>query len=107
MIIRKKPPRSHQLHEPIRHEGSHPRPVTRRDFLATGFLASQATLIGSSAMLGAFFNPRAVHAGTTTLASDITALQSACGIVTNGAGKIPVHLLRPGRRRQPRTVRRP
>ncbi len=89
MIIRKKPPRSHKLHEPIRHEGSHPRPVTRRDFLASGLLASQATLIGSSAMLGAFFNPRSVFASTTTLSSDISALQSACGIITNGAGKIP------------------
>jgi hypothetical protein len=89
MIIRKKPPRSHKLHEPIRHAGSHPRPVTRRDFLAQGFLASQATLIGSSAMLGAFFNPRSVFASTTTLATDITTLQSSCGIVTNGAGKIP------------------
>lgn len=89
MIIRKKPPRSHKLHEPIRHDGSHPRPVTRRDFLAQGFLASQATLIGSSAMLGAFFNPRSVFANTTTLASDISTLQASCGIVTNGAGKIP------------------
>jgi hypothetical protein len=89
MIIRKKPPRSHKLHEPIRHDGSHPRPVSRRDFLATGFLASQATLIGSSAMLGAFFNPRSVFASTTTLANDISSLQTACGIVTDGAGKIP------------------
>jgi hypothetical protein len=89
MIIRKKPPRSHKLHEPIRHEGSHPRPVSRRDFLATGFLASHATLIGSSAMLGAFFNPRSVFASTTTLATDISTLQTACGIVTDGAGKIP------------------
>jgi hypothetical protein len=89
MIIRKKPPRSHKLHEPIRHDGSHPRPVSRRDFLATGFLASQATLIGSSAMLGAFFNPRSVFASTTTLATDISTLQTACGIVTDGAGKIP------------------
>jgi hypothetical protein len=89
MIIRKKPPRSHKLHEPIRHQGSHPRPVSRRDFLATGFLASQATLIGSSAMLGAFFNPRSVFASTTTLTTDISNLQTACGIVTDGAGKIP------------------
>src|SRR5580658_6059926 len=89
MIIRKKPPRGHKLHEPIRHQGSHPRPVSRRDFLATGFLASQATLIGSSAMLGAFFNPRSVFASTTTLTTDISNLQSACGIVTDGAGKIP------------------
>src|SRR5580658_1186149 len=89
MIIRKKPPRSHKLHEPIRHEGSHPRPVTRRDFLGAGFLATQATLLGSSALLGAFFNPRSVWADTTTLANDVLGLKSACGIATNGAGKIP------------------
>lgn len=86
MIIRKKLPRSHQLYEPIRHEGSHPRPVTRRDFMATGFLSSSAVLIGSSALVTAFTNPRAARAGT--LAPDIAALQTACGI-TNGAGKIP------------------
>ncbi|HTC52473.1 MAG TPA: hypothetical protein VK700_11100 [Steroidobacteraceae bacterium] len=87
MIIRKKLPRSHKLYEPIRHEGSHPRPVTRRDFLGTGFLSSSAVLIGSSAMVAAFTDPRAARAGT--LASDIQALQTACGIITNGAGKIP------------------
>ncbi len=87
MIIRKKLPRSHKLYEPIRHDGSHPRPVTRRDFLGTGFLSSSAVLIGSSAMVAAFTDPRAARAGT--LASDVTALQAACGIITNGAGKIP------------------
>jgi hypothetical protein len=87
MIIRKKLPRSHKLYEPIRHDGSHPRPVTRRDFMATGFLGSSAMLIGSSAMVAAFTDPRAARAAT--LASDVTALQQACGIITNGAGKIP------------------
>jgi hypothetical protein len=87
MIIRKKLPRSHKLYEPIRHDGSHPRPVTRRDFLGAGFLSSSAVLIGSSAMVAAFTDPRAARAGT--LASDVTALQAACGIITNGAGKIP------------------
>jgi hypothetical protein len=87
MIIRKKLPRSHKLYEPIRHDGSHPRPVTRRDFMASGFLSSSAVLIGSSAMLAAWTDPRAARAGT--LAADITALQQACGIITNGAGKIP------------------
>lgn len=87
MIIRKKPPRSHKLHEPIRHDGSHPRPVTRRDFMATGFLSSSAVLIGSSALLTAFTDPRAARAAT--LAQDVAALQTACGIITNGAGKIP------------------
>ncbi|HEY4339084.1 MAG TPA: hypothetical protein VGM97_03975 [Steroidobacteraceae bacterium] len=87
MIIRKKLPRSHKLHEPIRHEGSHPRPVTRRDFLASGFLSSSAVLIGSSALVAAFTNPRTARAAT--LATDIQNLQTACGINLNGAGKIP------------------
>jgi hypothetical protein len=87
MIIRKKLPRSHKLYEPIRHEGSHPRPVTRRDFMASGFLSSSAVLIGSSAMVTAFTDPRAARAAT--LAADVQALQTACGIITNGAGKIP------------------
>jgi hypothetical protein len=87
MIIRKKLPRSHKLYEPLRHDGSHPRPVTRRDFMATGFLSSSAVLIGSSALLTAFTDPRAARAAT--LASDVQALQQACGIITNGAGKIP------------------
>ena len=69
MIIRKKLPRSHKLYEPIRHDGSHPRPVTRRDFLSTGFLSSSAVLIGSSALVSAFTNPRAAHAAT--LAADV------------------------------------
>jgi hypothetical protein len=87
MIIRKKLPRSHKLYEPIRHDGSHPRPVTRRDFMASGFLSSSAVLIGSTAMVTAFTDPRAARAGT--LAADVQALQAACGIITNGAGKIP------------------
>ncbi len=87
MIIRKKLPRSHKLYEPIRHDGSHPRPVTRRDFMAAGFLSSSAVLIGSSALLAGFTNPRAARAAT--LAQDISDLQAACNIITNGAGKIP------------------
>ena len=87
MIIRKKLPRSHKLHEPIRHDGSHPRPVTRRDFMATGFLSGSAVLIGSSALVAAFTDPRSARAAT--LAQDVQDLQTACGIATNGAGKIP------------------
>jgi hypothetical protein len=87
MIIRKKLPRSHKLHEPIRHEGSHPRPVTRRDFMATGFLSSSAVLLGSSALVAAFTDPRAARAAT--LAQDVQDMQTACGIASNGAGKIP------------------
>jgi hypothetical protein len=87
MIIRKKLPRSHKLHEPIRHEGSHPRPVTRRDFMAAGFLSSSAVLIGSSALVAAFTDPRAARAQSLT--QDIVDLQTACGINLNGAAKIP------------------
>jgi hypothetical protein len=87
MIIRKKLPRSHKLHEPIRHDGSHPRPVTRRDFMAAGFMSSSAVLLGSSALVAAFADPRAARAAT--LAQDVQDMQSACGIATNGAGKIP------------------
>ncbi len=87
MIIRKKLPRSHKLYEPILHDGSHPRPVTRRDFMSAGFLGSSAVLIGSSAMVNAFLDPRAARAAT--LAADVQALQQNCGIITNGAGKIP------------------
>src|SRR6201996_5134670 len=87
MIIRKKLPRSHKLYEPLRHDGSHPRPVTRRDFLATGFLSSSAVLIGSSALVAAFTNPRAARGAD--LAGDVLALQQTCGINTGGANKIP------------------
>src|SRR5256884_3659030 len=45
MLIRKKPPRSHALGEPLLHE-NHPLPVTRRDFVAAGFLSGPAMVIG-------------------------------------------------------------
>jgi hypothetical protein len=83
MIIRKKPPRTLKLHEPIRHESAHKRPVTRRDFLAQGFLSSAATVVLPSA-LGMLLNPRTALA----LDPDILAQKVACGITT-GAGKIP------------------
>jgi hypothetical protein len=88
MIIRKKLPRGHKLGEPIRHDGSHPRPVTRRDFLAAGFITSQAVVIGSaSGLLGLLAKPRVARAA---LASDIqTLVSNECGIATQGAGKIP------------------
>ena len=41
MIIRKATPRQLRLGEPIRHADAHKRPVTRRDFIAQGFLAGQ------------------------------------------------------------------
>src|SRR5579863_3539597 len=71
------------LHEPLRLQ-EHPRPRTRREFLAQSFITGSATVIGPSllAMLAA---PRYAHA---TLAGDIQSLLAPCSITT-GAGKIP------------------
>jgi hypothetical protein len=71
------------LHEPLRLQ-EHPRPRTRREFLAQSFITGSATVIGPSllAMLAA---PRTARA---TLAGDIQSLLTPCSIST-GAGKIP------------------
>ncbi|HUK02562.1 MAG TPA: hypothetical protein VLW26_09820 [Steroidobacteraceae bacterium] len=88
MLILKKLPRSHALHEPIRHDGSHPRPVSRRDFISAGFLQGSAVVVGSSALAGMLM--RSGLARASNLAPDIKNLQSnLCGIATQGAGKIP------------------
>jgi hypothetical protein len=84
MIIRKKPPRELKRHEPIRHEQAHKRPVTRRDFIAQGFMTGAATVMAPLG-LSMLLNPRTAHA---SLAPDILAQKTACGITT-GAGKIP------------------
>jgi hypothetical protein len=85
MIIRKAPPRQLALNEPIRHEGAHKRPVTRRDFLAQGFTAGLGTVVAPT-VFGLFANPRAAMAA---LSPDLEALRSTCGIEVLGAGKIP------------------
>ena len=69
---------------PLRHP-DHKRPVTRRDFLAQGFVTGTGTVLGTSA-LSMFANPRAAWA---TLSDDLEALKATCGIATQGAGKIP------------------
>src|SRR5271168_2573732 len=71
------------LHEPLRLQ-EHPRPRTRREFLAQSFITGSAWVVGPSllAMLAA---PRYAHA---TLAGDIQSLLQPCSITT-GAGKIP------------------
>jgi hypothetical protein len=85
MIIRKKLPRPKKLHEPLLHP-DHPRPVTRRQMLAAGLLASQAYVLVPSALVGLLGKPRSARA---QLASDIQTLVDSCGISTLGAGKIP------------------
>lgn len=72
------------LETPMRHN-DHGRPVTRREFIAQGFCAGAATVLGGSVM-GLFASPRHAHA---TLSADLEALKTRCGIATQGAGKIP------------------
>jgi hypothetical protein len=64
MFIHKKPPRPHALGEPLRHE-NHPRPVTRRDFVAAGFLSGPAMVIGP-AWLGGLLKASRANAGLST-----------------------------------------
>ena len=63
----------------------HPRPVTRRQFVAQGFVAGAATVIAPT-LFGLFANPRAAQAA---LSPDLEALKASCGIAVQGAGKIP------------------
>jgi hypothetical protein len=85
MIIRKTPPRTLRLDEPIRHRDAHKRPLTRRDFMAQGFLSGAATVIAPT-VFGLFAHPRAARAA---LSPDLEALRASCGIDILGAGKIP------------------
>jgi hypothetical protein len=85
MIIRKSPPRRLTPDEPIRHEGAHKRPVTRRDFLAQGFAAGLGTVVAPT-VFGLFASPRQAMAA---LSSDLEALRASCGIEVLGAGKVP------------------
>jgi hypothetical protein len=82
MLIWSKHKRRHP-DAPLRHE-NHPRPLTRRELIAQGFMAGSATVL-SGGVLALFSDPRAAYAA---LAQDLQPLTAACGI-TNGAGKIP------------------
>ena len=73
-----------QVGGPYRHP-DHPRPVTRRQFVAQGFVAGTATVIAPT-LFGLFANPRAAQAA---LSPDLEALKTSCGIAVQGAGKIP------------------
>ena len=79
----RKPPRALGPNEPFRH-ADHPRPTTRREFVAQGFLTGAATILGPS-LLGLMADPRIARAA---LATDIQQAVTTCGITT-GAGKIP------------------
>jgi len=82
--MRSKRPTHYELDQPLKHP-DHKRPVTRRDFLAQGFIRGGATLTAAS-VYGLFANPRAAQAA---LSPDIAALRnSPCNIVP-GAGMVP------------------
>ena len=77
---RRRNPDAPQLH------GDHRRPVSRREFVAQGFLAGSAFALGGGVM-SLFANPRQAFAA---LSGDLTPLlTNPCNIATVGAGKIP------------------
>jgi hypothetical protein len=76
--------RSLTPNEPLR-LNNHRRPITRREFIAQGFLSGAGTLIGGS-IFSLFANPRAAMAA---LSPDLLALRSSCNIRVAGANKIP------------------
>jgi hypothetical protein len=71
------------IHEPLRLQ-EHPRPRTRREFLAQSFITGAATVVAPT-LAGMLAYPRAARA---SLAGDIQSAVTACGITT-GAGLIP------------------
>ncbi len=84
MIIRKKPPRQLGLNEPIRH-GSHKRPVTRREFIAAGFLTGPA-VVAAPTLLGMLARPGTARAALST---DLNNMKAVPCNIQPGAGKIP------------------
>ena len=70
---------------PQRH-ADHPRPVTRRQFVAQGFMAGSAYTLGGG-ILSLFSSPRDALGALSTDLNDL--LLDPCQIATDGAGKIP------------------
>lgn len=74
------------INEPLRH-AAHKRPVTRRDFLAQGFLTG-AGILTAPTLLGLMAGTRNAQAAVS-LSTDIAAAKTACGLDALGGGKIP------------------
>jgi len=74
----------HGADEPLFHN-NHSKPITRRDFIAQGFMTGAGAVVGGS-LLSMFAAPKKAMAG---LSADLEALKAGCGIATQGAGKIP------------------
>jgi len=66
--------------------GDHPRPVTRRQFVAQGFMSGAAYTVGGGLMSMIAANPRLAEAA---LSGDLAGQLGGCSISTSGAGKIP------------------
>jgi len=86
MYLLKKSPRTLGLNEPIRHE-SHKRPVTRRDFLAQGFITGPG-IVAVPSLLAMLV--RSEIARGNPLSPDLEAMLGGtqCNIQA-GAGKVP------------------
>jgi hypothetical protein len=75
------------LNAPFRHQ-DHPRPRTRREFVAQGFMTGAATVLAPT-LAGMLAYPRSAQAlSNTLLAQDLQNAVTACNITT-GAGMIP------------------
>ena len=68
--------------------GDHPRPVTRREFVAQGFMSGAAYATGAG-ILSLFANPREAFAQSNLSMDMQNLLDDPCQIATSGAGKIP------------------
>ena len=79
-------PKGLGLHEPLRHP-DHPRPKTRRQFIAQSFMTGGATVLMPS-IVSLLADPRSAFATAPPLPTDIQSAITACQI-TAGAGLIP------------------
>ncbi len=87
MLIRKKLPRAHGLDEPILHD-DHPRPVTRRDFVASGLITGPA-VVAATGLLGMLARSRNAQAASSMSPQMQTLTNfSNCNVVP-GKMKIP------------------
>ena len=66
--------------------GDHPRPVTRRQFVAQGFMSGAAYTVGGGLLSMVAANPRLAEAA---LSGDLQGQLAGCNISINGANKIP------------------
>jgi hypothetical protein len=86
LIIKSRRNRKLAINEPLKH-GSHKKPVSRRDFLAQGFMTGAATVVAPS-MLAALLNPRSARADLSADMEYLARDPDICNI-QQGAGKIP------------------